>query len=201
MKLIKDLGQQYSTPLSKQKKRFGVYECSCCKAHIRVCTYDIKHKRHTDRCNKCKGIKHNMSNSDIYHVWQQMKDRCYNPNSKAYRFYGGKAVSICKEWLVFEAFATWAFLNGYQENLTIDRIESNGDYTPLNCRWIAQSENSYRMAHRTNFGNNKRIKISIDDASEICEAYDTDMFIHNDFAKFHHVSISCINHILRNARL
>jgi len=142
-----------------------------------------------------------MSGSDIYNVWQQMKDRCYNSKSKAYKYYGKKGVSICSGWLKFEGFLEWAMSNGYKKGLTIDRRDSQEGYTPLNCRWITQSENSYRMAHRTNFENNKRIKISIDDASEICEAYDTGIFIMTDFAKAHNVSKSCINHIIRRSRL
>jgi len=174
MRLIEDLGMQYPVTQSKQKKRFGIYECSLCKDHVRVCTYDVKHKRNTSRCDKCKGVTHNMSGSDIYNVWQQMKDRCYNSKSKAYKYYGKKGVSICSGWLKFEGFLEWAMSNGYKKGLTIDRRDSQED---------------------------KRIKISIDDASEICEAYDTGIFIMTDFAKAHNVSKSCINHIIRRSRL
>ena len=76
-----------------------------------------------------------------------MKTRCYNPNSSSYNVYGGKGIKICKEWLEDPGcFESWSLLNGYKNNLTIDRIDSNDDYRPENCQWITKSENSYRAA-------------------------------------------------------
>lgn len=92
-------------------------------------------------------LTHNMSKGRLYSIWISMKKRCYNPNSEDYKYYGGRGIKICKEWkLDFMNFYTWANLNGYKDNLTIDRIDSNGDYCPENCQWITKSENS-RKAH------------------------------------------------------
>jgi DNA-binding transcriptional regulator YiaG len=80
-----------------------------------------------------------------------MKSRCYNPNDQHYKWYGGKGVTICDEWLSengVQSFIEWALNNGYEENLSIDRIDSNKPYEPQNCRWITQALNS-SLAHRT----------------------------------------------------
>ena len=77
-----------------------------------------------------------------------MKRRCYNPNVDAYKYYGGKGVTICDEWREdYAKFKAWAYANGYEPGLTIDRIDSNGNYEPSNCRWITFAENRAR-AHR-----------------------------------------------------
>lgn len=70
-----------------------------------------------------------------------MKSRCYYEKNKCYRSYGGRGISICDEWLKsFDAFAEWSLVNGYADNLTIDRIDVDGNYSPDNCRWITNAE-------------------------------------------------------------
>ena len=73
-----------------------------------------------------------------------MKRRCYNPNCTQYKYYGGKGVKVCAEWLEYEGFKSWALANGYADNLSIDRIDSNGNYEPENCQWITMAENIAR---------------------------------------------------------
>ena len=71
-----------------------------------------------------------------------MIQRCTNPNRESYRQYGGRGIAVCEEWAQsFESFYVWAISNGYGDNLQIDRIDNDGNYTPENCRWVTPVEN------------------------------------------------------------
>jgi hypothetical protein len=72
-----------------------------------------------------------------------MINRCANPNADNYRFYGGRGIKVAQEWLEnSKSFVEWALKNGYKENLEIDRIDNDGDYTPQNCRWVTRLKNA-----------------------------------------------------------
>ena len=86
-------------------------------------------------------LKHGKSNTRLFCIWRSMLTRCTNLHSKSFKYYGGKGVKICEEWQKnFENFYNWAMNNGYAENLTIDRIDNNGNYEPSNCHWITMKE-------------------------------------------------------------
>jgi len=74
-------------------------------------------------------------------IYHNMKTRCYNPNYDKYKYYGGKGIKVCDEWLEsWYAFEDWAMENGYNDSLTLDRIDPEGNYSPENCRWISMKE-------------------------------------------------------------
>lgn len=89
------------------------------------------------RVYKSHNATHNMSKTRIYREWAAIKSRCYNKNLKSYKDYGGRGIKVCNEWLnSFESFKEWAYSNGYEDNLTIERKDIDGDYCPSNCTWI-----------------------------------------------------------------
>lgn len=108
-------------------------------------------------------IRHGEATTPLYAVWHSMIQRCENPNSFAFRWYGAKGVNVCKEWHDYRLFSTWAKENGYSDEpsltrsqrLSIDRIDSSGDYCPENCRWITVSENT-RRGSKARWENAKR---------------------------------------------
>lgn len=85
---------------------------------------------------------HGMSGTSINTIYKAMKSRCYNPQNKAYKHYGGRGIKICKDWLENggEKFYKWALDNGYMKGLSIERIDVDGDYCPENCKWITMAE-------------------------------------------------------------
>ena len=105
--------------------------------------------------------KHGKSNERIFWVWRGMKLRCYVPSNNRYNRYGGRGIKVCDDWLGehgAENFINWALQNGYADNLTIDRIDNDGNYEPSNCRWVTQKEqaNNRRSNHILEFNGKKQ---------------------------------------------
>jgi hypothetical protein len=85
--------------------------------------------------------RHGQYGTRIYYMWQDMKKRCMKPYCNSYNDYGARGISICEEWMLFENFFIWAMSNGYKDNLEIDRIDNDGNYCPLNCRFVTRVDN------------------------------------------------------------
>lgn len=122
----------------------GYWECLCdCGKSKTFCTRELRAGDITScGCErKERATKHGLYYTREHRIWIGMKSRCSNAKMNNYKWYGGKGIKVCKEWSEdFKTFYEWAHENGYQDNLTIDRIDGNGDYEPKNCRWITIQE-------------------------------------------------------------
>lgn len=108
------------------------------------------------------GIKHGKYHTRLYRIYSNMKKRCYNSNMINYKNYGGRGIKVCNEWLDnFMTFYDWAMDNGYRDDLTIDRIDINGNYEPANCRWLTykqQANNRRNNVYLTYDGKTQTMK-------------------------------------------
>ena len=125
--------------------KMRMWECRCnCGKVVKVKDCNLK-QGFTKSCGCLadeirKRGKHYASDTRLYSIWTGMKTRCYNPNCKSYKDYGSRGIILCSEWKDnFEAFYKWSLSNRYSDELTIDRINPNGNYEPSNCRWVEKS--------------------------------------------------------------
>lgn len=143
------------TVIAETNKRCPTkFVCKCeCGKIVEVRSGDLKNG-HSNGCNKCSQITHGMSGTRIYKIWKDMKSRCFNKNMKSFVHYGERGITVCGEWKEsFINFKEWAFENGYKEDLTIDRIDVNGNYEPNNCRWATTSlQNSNKRRKQYEIG-------------------------------------------------
>lgn len=129
-----------------------VYKCKCHKCgrvyNRTLCNLiSRKNKGHNNMTCGCLNrhhnnfYKHGLSDEKLMYIYSNMKQRCYNKNNYGYKNYGGRGIKVCDEWLNnFKSFYDWSINNGYQDNLTIDRINNDGNYEPSNCKWSTKLE-------------------------------------------------------------
>lgn len=153
---------------SKSGHKNCYWNCLCDCGNEKVVSSDSLRSSNVRSCGCIKTQRnaeyfttHNKTHIRLYSIYTDVKQRCFNPNSKAYFYYGGRGIVMCDEWKNnFCLFYDWAIENGYEESLTLERIDVNGNYEPSNCTWIPareQSKNRRNSHYITHNGTTKTL--------------------------------------------
>jgi hypothetical protein len=165
-KVEKLIGNKYNHLLvielmaERAKNGARVWLCKCDCGKMTFCTTDQLKLNHKKSCgclqkeitkitNKLRSKYPNDTGTRLYRIWKTMIARTIYPSQKGYKNYGGRGIRVCDEWLYdFNLFKNWAIENGYSQELSIDRINNDGNYEPNNCKWSSRKEQNNNQ--RTN---------------------------------------------------
>lgn len=138
---------QAETTIDAHGRPMRRWMCRCDCGNTIVTTRLNLRKGDTKSCGclktqetKKRMTTHGESNTTLYKRWKAMKKRCQNPNNADYPHYGGRGIRVCDEWKDYSVFKEWALSNGYSDDLTLDRIDVDGNYEPSNCRFVTMRE-------------------------------------------------------------
>lgn len=152
-------------------------------------------KKKQDAMNLTSNHSHKMSGTRLFGEWQGMKGRCFNKNNARFARYGGRGITVCDEWRDdFSAFARWAAENGYDDKLTLDRIDNDKSYSPENCRWAdARTQSRNRSTNvSVTIGNSTRT------LTEWCEIFHLDP--HTVFARYRRNGDCGLEHLFNSGK-
>lgn len=164
-----------------KKKRYDgrnnyTWRCRCDCGNEKVLTTHLFHITNSCGCLTKENVHKALykgNSKRIYGIWYKMNDRCYNEKGMWYHNYGGRGITVCKEWQEYEGFLRfqeWALNNGYQEGLTLERVDNDGNYCPDNCTWATRKQQS------NNQRTNKRLTMDGETKTLAmwCEEYDAE---------------------------
>lgn len=136
-------GKLIVTSRNKENSKSGNarWNCQCDCGITTVVIGSHLRSGHTTSCG-CKQSEkaYGLSQTRLYTIWRGMHNRCYKKEHDAYKWYGARGILVCEEWHDLLSFVEWSKANGYNDKLSIDRINSNGNYEPSNCRWQTQKQ-------------------------------------------------------------
>ena len=191
-KLIDITGNRYNHLVVLEKARVengvAIWKCLCDCGNI---TYVRGQNLKSGAVKSCgclrkaakPTLKHNMSNTRLYRIWAAMKCRCYTPSHHSYNNYGGRGIKVFDLWKnSSDVFIDWAINNGYTDDMTIERIDVDGDYCPENCTWIPANKQQSNRTSCQYFTHNNETKNLTDWCSTLNLPYKQ---VHNRIYKLH----------------